>query len=157
MAYTADDFKNNDKTKYTYPSYEELLKKEEEAISLLSDGDMKEIAEEEIKTISIEKENLWKEMSEILDKDKIEEEKPKAMILEIAAGAGGDESSLFAAELAAMYQNFALKNKNSFEKLDESVSDVGGYKDVSFEIKGATAWDNFKSYQNLDHIINSVI
>ena len=66
------------------------------------------------------------------------------MILEIAAGAGGDESSLFAAELAAMYQNFALKNKNSFEKLDESISDVGGYKDVSFEIKGATAWDNFK-------------
>jgi peptide chain release factor 1 len=43
-----------------------------------------------------------------------------------------------------MYQNYALKNKCSFEKLDESVSDVGGYKDVSFEIKGATAWDNFK-------------
>jgi peptide chain release factor 1 len=83
-------------------------------------------------------------MSEILDKNKAEEEKPKAIILEIAAGAGGDESSLFAAELANMYQNFALKKKCSFEKLDESVSDVGGYKDVSFEIKGQTAWDNFK-------------
>lgn len=83
-------------------------------------------------------------MSDILDKDKEEEEKPKAMILEIAAGAGGDESSLFAAELANMYQNFALKNKCSFEKLDESVSDVGGYKDVSFEIKGQKAWDMFK-------------
>lgn len=75
----------------------------------------------------------------MLDKDKEEEEKPKAMILEIAAGAGGDESSLFAAELANMYQNFALKNRCSFEKLDESVSDVGGYKDVSFEIKGQNA------------------
>ena len=144
MAYTEEDFKNNDKTKYTYPAYEELLKKEEEANSLLSLPEMKEIAEEEIKTVSLEKENLWKEMSEILDKDKVEEEKPKAMILEIAAGAGGDESSLFAAELALMYQNFALKSRNSFEKLDESVSDVGGYKDVSFEIKGANAWDNFK-------------
>lgn len=144
MAYTIEDFKNHEKTKYTYPSYEELLKREEEANSLLSDPEMKEIAEEEIKNVSIEKENLWKEMSEILDKEKKEEEKPKAMILEIAAGAGGDESSLFAAELALMYQNFAAKNKNSFEKLDESVSDVGGYKDVSFEIKGATAWDNFK-------------
>lgn len=145
MAYTLEDFRENDKTKYTsYPAYEDLLKKEEEANSLLSDPDMKDIAEEELKNIGEQKENLWKEMSELLDKEKIEDEKPKAMILEIAAGAGGDESSLFAAELANMYQNYALKNKCSFEKLDESVSDVGGYKDVSFEIKGATAWDNFK-------------
>ncbi len=144
MTYTDEDFKNNDKTKYTYPAYEDLLKKEEEASSLLSDPEMKDIAEEELKSINTQKENLWKEMSEILDKDKEEEEKPKAMILEIAAGAGGDESSLFAAELANMYQNFALKNRCSFEKLDESVSDVGGYKDVSFEIKGQKAWDLFK-------------
>jgi peptide chain release factor 1 len=144
MTYSEEDFKNNDKTKYTYPTYEELLKKEEEANFLLGDEEMKEIAEDELKNVLAQKENLWKEMSEILDKDKIEEEKPKAMILEIAAGAGGDESSLFAAELALMYQNFAAKNKNSFEKLVESVSDVGGYKDVSFEIKGANAWDNFK-------------
>jgi len=145
MAYTEEDFKNSEKTKYSsFPVYEDLLKKEEEANSLLSDPEMKEIAEEELNGIKIEKENLWKEMTEILDKEKVEEEKPKAMILEIAAGAGGDESSLFAAELANMYQNFALKNRCSFEKLDDSVSDVGGYKDVSFEIKGATAWDNFK-------------
>ena len=145
MAYTDEDFINNDKTKYTsYPLYEELLKKEEETNSLLSDTDMREIAEEELKNIREQKENLWKEMSEILDKEKVEEEKPKAIILEIAAGAGGDESSLFAAELANMYQNFALKNRCSFEKLDESVSDVGGYKDVSFEIKGQSAWDLFK-------------
>ena len=144
MNYTEEDFKNNDKTKYIYPSYEGLLKKEEEANLLLSDPEMKEIAEEELKEVSVQKENLWKEMSEILEKDKVEEEKPKALILEIAAGAGGDESSLFAAELANMYQNYALANRVSFEKLDESVSSVGGYKDVSFEIKGATAWDNFK-------------
>ncbi len=144
MAYTIEDFKENDKTKYIFPSYEELLKKEEEANSLLSDIEMKEIAEEEIKNIEEQKANLLKEMTDILDKDKVEEEKPRAMILEIAAGAGGDESSLFAAELANMYQNFALKNRCSFEKLDDSVSDVGGYKDVSFEIKGQNAWDNFK-------------
>jgi peptide chain release factor 1 len=144
MNYTEEDFKNNDKTKYIYPSYEELLKKEEEANLLLSDPEMKEIAEEELKEVSMQKESLWKEMSEILEKDKVEEEKPKALILEIAAGAGGDESSLFAAELANMYQNYALANRVSFEKLDESVSAVGGYKDVSFEIKGANAWDNFK-------------
>ena len=144
MDYTLDDFKNHEKTKYIFPGYEDLLKKEEEANSLLQDPEMKEIAEEELKEVTEQKEKLWKEMNEILEKDKIEEEKPKAMILEIAAGAGGDESSLFAAELANMYQNYALKNRCSFEKLDYSESDVGGYKDVSFEIKGATAWDSFK-------------
>ena len=145
MNYTVEDFKNNDKTKYTsWVAYEDLLKKEEEANFLLSDPEMKDIAEEELKFVVEQKENLWKEMTETLDKDKAEEEKPKALILEIAAGAGGDESSLFAAELANMYQNFALKNRCSFEKLDESVSDVGGYKDVSFEIKGQNAWDMFK-------------
>jgi peptide chain release factor 1 len=144
MTYTEEDFRNNDKTKYIFPSYEDLLKKEEEANSLLFDEELKEVAEDELKNIHTQKETLWKDMSEILDKDKEEEEKPKSLILEIAAGAGGDESSLFAAELANMYQNFALNNRCSFEKLDESVSDVGGYKDVSFEIKGSRAWDLFK-------------
>lgn len=145
MVYTEEEFKNNEKTKYVlYPSYQDLLRKEEEANLLLQDEEMKEIAEEELKNLLLQKENLLKEMTEILDKDKEEEEKPKALILEIAGGAGGDESSLFAAELANMYQNFALKNRCGFEKLDESVSDVGGYKDVSFEIKGTNAWNLFK-------------
>ena len=53
MAYTLEDFRENDKTKYTsYPAYEDLLKKEEEANSLLSDQDMREIAEEELKNIA---------------------------------------------------------------------------------------------------------
>lgn len=144
MLYTEENFKKSEKTKYLYPNYEDLLKKEREANSLLSEPEMKEIAEEELKKLSFEKDKLWQEMSDILNKEQVEEEKPKALILEIAAGAGGDESSLFAAELANMYQNFALKNKCSFEKLDEAVSEVGGYKDVSFEIRGQNAWDLFK-------------
>lgn len=144
MTYKIEDFKENEKTKYIFPTYEDLLNKEEEARALLMDEDMKDLAEEELKSLEIEKNKLWQEMSEILDKEIEEEEKPKALILEIAAGAGGDESSLFAAELANMYQNFAHNKKCSFTKLDESVSSVGGYKDVSFEIKGKDAWDNFK-------------
>ena len=144
MSYTIEDFQNNEKTKYLFSTYQNLLKKEEEAKSLLEDESMKNLAEEELKNIILEKENLIKEWTIILDKDKEEEEKPKSLILEIAAGAGGDESSLFAAELAMMYKNFALKNKCSCEQLDQSITDVGGYKDVSFEIKGSKAFDLFK-------------
>ena len=50
MVYTEEEFKNNEKTKYVlYPSYQDLLRKEEEANLLLQDEEMKEIAEEELK------------------------------------------------------------------------------------------------------------
>jgi len=162
MTHTINDFKNHEKTKYIFLSYNEILKKEEEIKTLFQietnndismrddmndknlDEEIKILAEAELFDLQKQKEKLWQEMSEILDKDQEEEEKPKALILEIAAGAGGDESSLFAAELAVMYQSYAQKIHCSFEKLDESVTEVGGYKDVSFEIKGAAAWDNFQ-------------
>jgi peptide chain release factor 1 len=80
-------------------------------------------------------------MEETAHVAKEEEEAPKAMILEIQGGAGGDESSLFAAELALMYQNYAEERGWGWGKLDESVSDVGGYKDVSFEVKGRGAYE----------------
>jgi len=152
MNYSEEDFRENEKTKYIYPSYEELLRKEEETRPLLEDGEMREITEEELKNLELQKSKLWTEMSEILEKEKTEEEKPRALILEIAAGAGGDESSLFAAELANMYQSYALKNNCSWTKLDESVSDVGGYKDVAFEVKGKGAWDIFKNEMGVHRV-----
>jgi peptide chain release factor 1 len=102
---------------------------------------MKELAEGEIKTLNEQLEALWNQMVESAEAAKKEEEAPKSMILEIQGGAGGDESSLFAAELALMYQNYAESRGWSWSKMDESVSDVGGYKDVSFEVKGRDAYD----------------
>jgi peptide chain release factor 1 len=80
-------------------------------------------------------------MEESAEAARVEEAKPKSLILEIQGGAGGDESSLFAAELALMYQNYAESRGWGWTKLDESISDVGGYKDVSFEVKGRDAYD----------------
>jgi peptide chain release factor 1 len=84
---------------------------------------------------------MWKQMEDQAEAAKEQEEAPKALILEIQGGAGGDESSLFAAELALMYQNYAEQRGWGWNKLDESVSDVGGYKDVSFEVKGKGAYE----------------
>lgn len=136
-----EDFKTNPRTMYTAQEYERLLKSKEEAESLLSDDSMRELAQSEIDSLSPQLEALWKQMEEAAVAAKEEEEKPKAMILEIQGGAGGDESSLFAAELALMYQNYVEMRGWGWNKLDESVSDVGGYKDVSFEIKGRDAYD----------------
>jgi len=138
---TLEEFKANPRTMYTAQEYERLLRAKEEAEALLLDGDMKELAEGEIASLAPQIEALWKQMEETAEAAKEEEEKPKAMILEIQGGAGGDESSLFAAELALMYQNYAEQRGWGWNKLDESVSDVGGYKDVSFEVKGRDAYD----------------
>jgi peptide chain release factor 1 len=135
------DFKQNPRTMYTAQEYERLLCAKEEAEVLLSDESMKELAQSEIDMLTPQLESLWKQMEDTAEAAKEEEEKPKAMILEIQGGAGGDESSLFAAELALMYQNYVEQKGWGWNKLDESVSDVGGYKDVSFEIKGRDAYD----------------
>lgn len=58
------------------------------------------------------------------------------IILEIRAGAGGKEASLFASDLAEMYAKYAVKQGWKVVKIDESLSDLGGYKEIVFEICG---------------------
>ncbi|MEN9881188.1 MAG: peptide chain release factor 1, peptide chain release factor 1 [Candidatus Parcubacteria bacterium] len=136
-----ESFKSNPRTMYSALEYERLLKSKEEAEMLLSDEDMKELAQSELEALSTQMEALWRQMEETAEAARVEEEAPKAMILEIQGGAGGDESSLFAAELALMYQNYAEERGWGWNKLDDSVSDVGGYKDVSFEVKGRGCYE----------------
>jgi peptide chain release factor 1 len=136
-----ESFKQNPRTAYTAQEYERLLHAKEEAESLLGDDSMRELAQSEIQELLPQLEALWRQMEETAEAAKVEEAKPKSLILEIQGGAGGDESSLFAAELALMYQNYAESRGWSWSKMDESVSDVGGYKDVSFEVKGRDAYD----------------
>lgn len=141
---TIEDFKSNPRTTYLAQEYERLLRSKEEAESLLADPSMDELAQAEIEILIPQIETLWKQMEEVAKEAREEEEKPKSMILEIQGGAGGDESSLFAAELALMYQNYAESRNWGWNKLDDSLSDVGGYKDVSFEVKGKGAYDAFR-------------
>ena len=129
---------------YIAQEYERLLSARSEAEALLDDGDMKELAQSEVEILIPQLEALWKQMEDQAEAAKQAEEAPKAMILEIQGGAGGDESSLFAAELALMYQNYAQERNWSWTKLDESLSDVGGYKDVSFEVKGKGCYEALK-------------
>lgn len=149
------DFKSNPRTQYLALDYERLLRDEEDAKALLADESMRMLAEEELSVITPQKDALWKQMEEIATIAKEEDEKPKSMILEIQAGAGGDESTLFAAELASAYSMYCEAHKISFEKVDDSQSDVGGYKFASFEIKGRDAWDTFK-YESGVHRVQRI-
>jgi peptide chain release factor 1 len=79
----------------------------------------------------------------------------RSIILEIRAGAGGAEASLFAAELADMYQKYAESQGWKLTKLNESKNSLGGYKEVIFEIKGPNAYKNLQ-YESGVHRIQRV-
>ena len=66
------------------------------------------------------------------------------VFLEVRAGTGGDESALFAAELARMYLRFAERQRWKTEVMSESASDLGGYKEAVFRIEGDSVYSQLK-------------
>lgn len=130
-------YKNNHKTSYLAESVERLLKEEEEIKQMLAENpSMKELSEEELSSILEQKEALLKQMKEILEEEREEAEFPNEVVLEVRAGAGGEEAALFAELLADMYKKFAATRGWQWKNVDESQSSLGGFKSAAFEIKG---------------------
>ena len=132
-----EEAKKNNRTSFLAESYERLLREEEDLKKMIeSSPDMADLAGDELKNIDIQKKSFEEQIAEILKAEEAEEEFPNEVVLEIRAGAGGDEASLFAGELASMYKNYCAKMNWSFNPVHTSISDVGGYKEGIFEIKG---------------------
>lgn len=132
-----EELKKDHRTSYLAESLQQLARKEAEVREMLSsDETLHDLASAELKEIQEEKERIEKQIQEILDKDKAEEEMTNEIVLEVRAGAGGDEASLFAWELAHMYEKFAEAQGWQWRVNYESKSDLNGYKEASFEIKG---------------------
>ncbi len=96
-----------------------------------------EMAETEQKLYSIEA----KLAEALLPKDANDE---RDCIIEIRAAAGGDESSLFAGELYRMYVRYCERNNYKTELINQSASEAGGYKEISFKVKGDGAYGALK-------------
>lgn len=149
-------YKDSPKTAYIAESLEHLIKEEEETRALaLNDPDMKALSEEELKRINSEKDALIKQMDEILAKDEKEEEFPNEIILEVRAGAGGEEAALFAKELADMYMNYAQQQGWQSLVLNASESPLGGYKEAAIEMKGKDIYKKLR-YETGVHRIQRI-
>ncbi|MFA6536130.1 MAG: PCRF domain-containing protein [Candidatus Paceibacterota bacterium] len=130
-------YKENNKTSYLASAYEKLLTEEKSVHEMLEkDPSFKDLAKDELDSLAEQKMGLITQMKEILDSEKVEEEFPNEMILEIRAGAGGDEAALFARNLSSMYRGYADSLGWAFLTISESMNDIGGYKEAVFEIKG---------------------
>ncbi len=129
--------KKDHKTSYFALEYERLLDEEKKVNEMVaSDESLRDLAEEEIQNIKFQKEAIERQIEEMIKSEKEDEEFPNEIVLEVRAGAGGDEASLFAWELAHMYERFAESKKWNWKILHESTSSANGYKEASFEVKG---------------------
>ena len=119
-------------------------KKIDEAANLADgdDAELASLARAEIEELTAENNQLNSQLEEALTpKDPNDE---RDCIIEIRAGAGGDESSLFSGELYRMYIRYCEANNFKVELIDESPSEVGGFKEIIFEVKGLDAYKTFK-------------
>lgn len=151
-----DDFKNNPKTSYLYTEYQKIADRIKETESLLStDPSMKDMAEDELTDLQKQEEALVQQMTHIAKKDEEERTAPKEIILEIRAGAGGEEASIFALDLMEMYQKYAEQKGWTFIITDESKSELGGYKEVSISIKDKSAYNDLQ-YESGVHRVQRI-
>ena len=151
-----EKYTQNPKTAYLAESYKKLQTEEAETLEMIkSDPTLRNLAQSELESVQIQKDTIYKQMEKILAEEEKEEEFPNEVILEVRAGAGGDEASLFARELAEMYIKYS-KNKDFYvSKIDESLSSTGGYKEASFEIRGRDVYKKLR-YETGVHRIQRV-
>jgi len=139
------EFKENQKTQFLASQFESEFQKLYDA-ELLADSDpeMAELAKEEISSLETQLTDQFNEMERIIESSKEEEKKPYGVVLEVRAGAGGDEAALFAAELANMYLAYAQTHGWQTSESSKSVAPQGGYKEGVFEILSADVWEAFR-------------
>jgi peptide chain release factor 1 len=136
-----------------YREYRSVLKDLEGARLLLDDPSMADLAADEVRALEKRQAEMEARLKALLiPKDPRDE---KDVIVEIRAGAGGDEAGIFAADLFRMYTRYAEERGWKTEILSASDTGVGGYKEVIFEVKGKGAYSRLK-YESGVHRVQRV-
>lgn len=139
-----------------YEQYKTILSGIEDAKHLITeeeDHDMKEMARDELRGLEEELPAMEEKIKMLLiPPDPLEE---KNIIMEIRGGAGGDESSLFAADLFRMYTRYCEMKGWKYELMNSSETEVGGYKEISFSISGKYVYGSMR-YEGGVHRVQRV-
>jgi len=139
-----------------YRKYKATSKQLEETRAMLGNGldeDMAALVKQEIESLESQQEHLLQELKlALLPKDANDE---KDIIMEIRAGAGGNEAGLFAADLFRMYARYAQSKGWGIDIIDSNESGIGGFKEIIFEIKGKGSFSRLK-YERGVHRVQRV-
>lgn len=135
-----EDYAGDHRVAFLMTEWHRLMQAEKDAAELLEvDPAMKELAEKELEDIEAQKDALIAQIIQIVG-DPNEREWPNEVVLEVRAGVGGEEASLFAEELAQMYVKFAQTRGWKSKNVEESRAELGGIKEVKIEMKGENAY-----------------
>lgn len=138
---------------HRYKRVKQELGEAQELLELSDDPDMRELAQAEIDELVGEEQQLAEQLRTLLaPKDPRDQ---KNVIVEIRAGAGGDEAGLFAADLFRMITRYAEKRRWKTQVLSSHQSGIGGYKEIIFEVRGEGAYSRLK-YESGVHRVQRV-
>lgn len=139
-----------------YRDYKKAKQDAEDSVALLeeeSDEELREMAKEELSNAKKRIEDLSQQLKVLLlPRDPNDD---KNVIVEIRAGAGGDEAALFASELYRMYVRFAERNRWKTELVSVNENGIGGFKEVVFMLNGQGAYSKLK-YESGVHRVQRV-
>ena len=139
-----------------YKEYKATKAGIEDSLAMLeeeSDEEMRELAKEELNECKQKIEGIENELKILLlPKDPNDD---KNVIVEIRAGAGGDEAALFAADLYRMYCKFAEKNRWKIDTMNSNENGIGGFKEIVFMINGLGAYSKLK-YESGVHRVQRI-
>ena len=128
-----------------YRQHKAISKAIQETEAMLDDGldsDMVLLAKEELNDLKQRQDSILQELKlSLLPKDATE---TKDAIVEIRAGTGSEEASLFAADLFRMYSRYAQAKNWQVEIIDSNQTEIGGFKEIVFEVKGKGAFSRLK-------------
>ncbi len=131
-----------DETVADYKKYIKLLEEIEQAKLMREDAELKEMAEEELKTLLPLQEQMLNTLKlHLLKKDKNDE---RNVIMEFRPGAGGDEAALFVQLLVRMYTRYAERHQFKMEPIDVTETELGGIKEGVFSLRGKGAYQHMK-------------
>jgi peptide chain release factor 1 len=139
-----------------YRKYKQVIESIQETQVMLNDGldiEMTNLAKDELENLKNEENQLIEELKvSLLPKDAYQ---TKDAIVEIRAGTGGDEAGLFAAALFRMYSRYSQRKGWQVELIDINATEIGGFKEIVFEVKGKGAFSNLK-YERGVHRVQRV-
>lgn len=131
---------------------EKEIKENKEIIEKEQEKEIKELAQEELKRLEEKREKLKEEIENIINP---KENSLNEVLIEIRAGAGGEEAALFAKDLFEMYQKYIQKKGWKMNVLFCNPTDLGGFKEISFEISGEGVGDSLK-YESGVHRVQRI-
>ncbi len=132
---------------------EALEKRRLDAVAMLADSEMAALAKEELAEIESEVKRIDEEVVNALIAE--DDDERRKVIVEIRAGTGGDEASLFAADLYRIYEHYFDAQGWKHEVFDVARSDVGGFKEIVFSVEGEGAW-RFLRFESGGHRVQRV-